>query len=325
MSRAMRKQALYNTKKSFNDSIAKAMMTFAEREQLTPSATVVLVRPSGGRFEVYLIRRSRSSGFMGGLFVFPGGVVDPVDCDSRFWLRHVDLPADRIDRRLGGGLSTGQALSYGVAAIRETLEESGVMLARQNGNEKATTERIAQVRARQGADGRWFAERIAEAGWTLTLSSLNRWSRWITPLGMSRRFDTRFFAAAMPEWQRCSPDDRETVDGRWATPLQGLEENLNGGIPLSPPTVVTLHQLLDYDSFEDVLEEAGGRSWGETIRPRMVKLEKGAVIIEPWDPQYGDERIDPDANEMKRRLVRAGEPFSRIWFHEGRWRPVAAG
>ena len=262
---------------------------------------------------------------MGGLFVFPGGVVDPVDRDSRFWLRHVDLTADRIDRRLGGGLSTDQTMSYGVAAIRETLEEAGVLLARRNGDVQAATKPIGQLRARQSADGGWFADRVADGGWTLSLSSLNRWSRWITPVGMSRRFDTRFFVAAMPEWQRCSPDDRETVDGVWATPLQALEENLNGSIPLSPPTVVTLHQLTDHDSFEDVLAEARGRSWGETIRPRMVKLEKGAVIIEPWDPRYEDERIDIDAKEMKRHLACAGEPFTRIWFHDGRWRPVAAG
>jgi 8-oxo-dGTP pyrophosphatase MutT (NUDIX family) len=301
------------------------MSNFPENETLIPSATVLLLRPSGGRFEVYLIRRSRASGFMGGLFVFPGGMVDPADRDSRFWLRHVDLTSDRIDRRLGGGLSTDKVLSFAVAAIRETLEESGVLLADQNGAAKTTAERIAQLRARQGTDGGWFADGVGKGGWTLKLSALNRWRRWITPVGMSRRFETLFFVAVMPEGQRCRPDDRETVDGVWAMPLQGLEENLSGSIPLSPPTVVTLHQLLDYDGFADVMAEARGRSWGETIRPRMVKLEKGPVIIEPWDPRYGDERIDPDPKELKRHLVPAGEPFSRIWFHEGRWRPVGVG
>ena len=313
------------TRAFFNSRNTKDMMTSAEREQLTPSATVVLVRPHGDRFQVYLMRRSRKSGFMGGLFVFPGGVVDAEDCDTEFWLRHVDLAADQVDERIGGEFSTARALSYGVAAIRETLEESGVLFACRNGVQATAATPAVRLRQRQKDGPGWFAEQIAAGGWTLSLSSLNPWTRWITPVGMSKRFNTLFYLALMPEAQQCSPDEHETVQGIWATPRQGLEGNLDGEIPLSPPTVVTLHQLLAYRSLEQLVEEARSRSWGETIRPRMVKFEKGAVIIEPWDPRYEDEPLEIDPKQLEKQLVPAGEPFSRIWFHKGRWRTVAPG
>jgi 8-oxo-dGTP pyrophosphatase MutT (NUDIX family) len=302
------------------------MMTDTDtRETLTPSATVILVRPHGDRFQVYLIRRSRKSGFMGGLFVFPGGVVDPEDRDPAFWLRHVDMSADRIDEKIGGEYSTDRALSYGVAAIRETLEESGVFFAHRNGAKTAAAAPAGRLRQRQQDGPGWFAEQVAAGGWTLSLSVLNPWSRWITPVGMSRRFVTLFYLAVMPEAQQCSPDAHETIQGVWATPRQGLAANLDGEIPLSPPTVVTLHQLLAYQSLEQLLAGAGARDWGETIRPRMLKHQKGAVIIEPWDPQYEDEALQIDPEQLEKHLVPAGEPFSRIWFHEGRWRTVGAG
>lgn len=80
-------------------------MKTPEDISLIPSATVVLLRPFQERFEVYLVRRSRKSGFMGGLCVFPGGVVDPQDTDAVFWNPRVDLSPEGVDRRLGGGLS----------------------------------------------------------------------------------------------------------------------------------------------------------------------------------------------------------------------------
>lgn len=302
-----------------------AMHTSEVSQPIVPSATVLLVRPMENRFQVYLTRRSRRSGFMGGLYVFPGGVVDPKDRDPAFWKHHVDLTAEQIDRRLGGGLPTDEAMAFGIAAIRETAEESGVLLASANGGSHGTAAGFVRPSAEDRRGGAWLADEAGKNGWTLGLSSLLRWTRWITPMGMKKRFDTLFFLSPMPEGQTCRPDAYETVEGLWATPKAGLEGNLTGEIPLSPPTVVTLHQLLAFETLADLLAEARRRPWGEAIRPRMVKLDDGAVIVEPWDPMYGAERIRIEPETLDAAIAAVGAPFSRIWIHRGRCLPIAAG
>jgi hypothetical protein len=301
------------------------VMKAAEDMPLIPSATVVLVRPFQDRFQVYLIRRSRNSGFMGGLYVFPGGLVDPQDRDEAFWRSRVDLTPDRVELRLGGGLSTQEATAYGIAAIRETAEESGVMLAFGKGDSDGAAARFSRPTPDAARRSGWMADEARKSGWTLALSSLLRWSRWITPIGMKKRFDTRFFLALMPEGQSCSPDEHETIQGRWATPREGLAANLAGKIPLSPPTVVTLHQLLAFDTLAGLLADARRRSWGGAIRPRMIPLDRGAVIVEPWDPMYAAERIEIDPDTLEAKVADAGAPFSRIWIHRGRCLPIAPG
>jgi hypothetical protein len=139
---------------------------------------------------------------------------------------------------------------------------------------------------------------------------------------MKKRFDTRFFLAVIPEGQTCRPDLRETVHGVWVTPEEGLKRNLDGKIPLSPPTVVTLHQLLPFADLDTLLGEAESRPWGDPVRPRMIPLEKGAIIIEPWDPLYGRDRIEIDTGRLQSAVAPVGRPFSRIWLHRGLWRPI---
>ena len=94
-----------------------------------PAATLILVRRHAGEIQVYLLRRSNTSGFMAGNFVFPGGLVDRVDRDAAAWQAHADLTADGIDQRFGAGLDPAEAVGFAVAAIRETFEEAGALLA----------------------------------------------------------------------------------------------------------------------------------------------------------------------------------------------------
>jgi len=95
-----------------------------------PAATVILVREEAGHLQVYLLRRSQTSGFMPGSYVFPGGLVDHGDRDDALWQAHVDLAPDALGERLGAAAVGFDALCYGVAAVRETFEEAGVLLAR---------------------------------------------------------------------------------------------------------------------------------------------------------------------------------------------------
>ena len=98
-------------------------------EKPRAASTIVLVREKGSAFDVYLLKRSGQSGFFPGSYVFPGGKVASDDRDADLWLRHSDLDLPGVERRLGGSLPSDEALAYGVAAIRETFEEGGVLLA----------------------------------------------------------------------------------------------------------------------------------------------------------------------------------------------------
>ena len=289
-----------------------------------PAATVILVREHRSVLQVYLLKRNAKSSFMAGNYVFPGGILNPADWNHTLWQRHVDLSAERLCNRLGGDLSFEQAMAYGIAAIRETLEEAGVFLARRTNQRESDLKRIADLRSLAELPRRWFLNLVISEGWTVRLSALYRWSRWITPLLMKHRYDTRFFLAFMPPDQRCEPDNRETTHGRWISPAMGLAANIAGEVPLAPPTTVVLHELLKYPTLADLKKAAQVRPWGPANMPRLIPLKKGALLIEPWDAQYRQAQIEIDGNRMAKALLPAETPFSRIWCHEGRYRPVKA-
>lgn len=287
------------------------------------AATVILLRQGAPGLQVYLVQRRGGSGFMAGNHVFPGGVVDPGDRDAARWAEAADLAPTVVDDRLGGGLPWEEALAYGVAAIRETFEEAGTFFGDLGGAGGLGT---LCDRRRDGPlpDG-WLAAAVSAPGSRLAVSALARWAWWVTPPGMKRRFDTRFFVAAAPAGQRCSPDGREVVAGDWFAPEEALARNLAGELALSPPTLVTLHDLLGRDDARAVLADAAARPWGAPLGPRFVRTDRGALILEPWDPEHGSAGPLTLPGRLEDAVVPLGEPFSRLW-HDGRiWRPVRAG
>jgi len=286
-----------------------------------PASTVVLLREDGSGLEVYLLRRSARSGFFPGSYVFPGGSVDPEDRANELWLKHVDLDLAGIENRFGKNPGPEETLAYGIAAIRETFEEAGVLLGRKRGGDFLDIAPLCEIRAAGKIAKGWLREKAAEGEWLLSLSRLLGWSHWITPEAFRPRFDTRFFLAFMPEGQACAPDMRETTQGVWIEPLSALEGNMQGQIPLSPPTLVTLQELVTCRSFEDLDQGRPVRSWGEPRLPRLIRLSEGAIIIEPWDHMIHEE-IDVDEERLKNLVLQAGRPFSRLWLHKGIWRPV---
>ena len=112
-------------------------MTGSPRRPATPSpsATLILIRQHGADVQVYLLRRSADSPFMPGTYVFPGGRMDDDDKDTAFWKNHVDLPSEGLAGALGGPVET--MLPYAVAAIRETWEEAGLLVATPAGKRSA--------------------------------------------------------------------------------------------------------------------------------------------------------------------------------------------
>ncbi len=170
----------------------------AALEESRPASTIVLVRAHGTGFQVYLLKRSGQSGFFPGSYVFPGGTVDSDDRDTDFWQRYSDLALTEVDQRLGGTLPAMEALAYSVAAIRETFEEAGVLLASRAQESSSGMQAICGMRKVEKLSKGWLKEWVVSAGWDLSLSRLARWAHWITPEAFKPRFDTRFFLAFVP-------------------------------------------------------------------------------------------------------------------------------
>ena len=138
---------------------------------------------------------------------------------------------------------------------------------------------------------------------------------------MPRRYDTRFFMAFMPRDQECTPDLNEVTHGIWISPEKGLAGNFKGEIPLSPPTMVTLHELLKFSSLKALKKEMKTRTWEKALLPRLIASHQGKMIVEPWDPMF-NKKVDMNSSELEKVILPPGEPFSRLWLHEGLWKPV---
>jgi 8-oxo-dGTP pyrophosphatase MutT (NUDIX family) len=289
-----------------------------------PAATVILVRENRGQLQVYLIKRSPQSGFMPNMFVFPGGTLDRSDQDERLWKAHANLSEGQVDRLLPGGIPAPTAAAYACAAIRECLEEVGVFLAKTEDRQPGELERIGQLARSADRSPGWFNQVVSAEKWTLDFRALHRWSHWITPSELQRRYDTKFFLASMPPAQKCRPDPRETTDGIWVAPDRALADNLSGRLPLSPPTLVSLHQLLAFEGRDELLRTAANRQWGDAITPQLVSVRIGTLILEPWDPQYGQSAEAVEQDLPAPAPLNVGEPFSRLLNRDGVWRPVAA-
>lgn len=287
------------------------------------ASTVILIREEGGEPQVFLLKRSGGSGFFPGNYVFPGGALDPEDRNPELWKAHVDMEPKEVSRRLGGGLSEEEVFAFGVAAIRETFEEAGVLLANRSEQTEGDLKRVCEWRtSTTGLHKDWAQKLVVYDGWTLAFTRLARWAHWITPELMGRRFDTRFFLVFMPPGQECIPDTRETTHGIWISPEKGLAGNLEGEIPLSPPTLITLHELLQYSDIHKLKKEVQSRPWGEALLPRLIPLPLGPIILEPWDPMYQDEEVRIDPDRLENSILPLGAAFSRVWYHEGIWRPI---
>jgi 8-oxo-dGTP pyrophosphatase MutT (NUDIX family) len=284
-----------------------------------PASTLILTRDATQGIEVYLLKRSEKSGFMAGHYVFPGGAIERDDGDWSFWESRVDVSAEEVQGILGGGLPFDLALGHSVAAVRETFEECGVLLAvEKKGGRQTEADTSGPAQSRKVSR---FRVKIAREGLVLALSALRPWSHWITPASIPKRYDTRFYMACMPKGQHCDPDQRETTHGLWIGPQEALERNMKGSLRLSPPTLVTLHEMLKGQSFSDGVAGVERTLWGEPRTPRLIASSKGPFLLLPWDPVFGEAHpMDQSAPETSGLPVGVG--FSRLWLDNGIWRPI---
>ena len=253
------------------------------------AATVLILRDGLDGLEVFMLKRNLNSDFVGGAYVFPGGAVDPADAEVAVAQRCPDLDDVEASRRLG--LAVG-GLAFWVAAIRESFEEAGVLLARHADGRRldlsgpGTAERFAGHRDDVDNERRTIAEIAVQEDLHLDVGQLHYFSRWITPLGAHRRYDTRFFVCAAPEGQEVVEDSRELIGTQWLTPAEALRRHDAGDITMIFPTVRTLVALSRFDRADAVLDHARAQSRVEGILPTISDGDDGMRIVLPGDPEH---------------------------------------
>jgi 8-oxo-dGTP pyrophosphatase MutT (NUDIX family) len=280
----------------FDAVLAKRIADIAAGE-LEPAttrnaATVMVVRdaPAGG-VEVLMLKRPAAMKFAGGAYVFPGGSVDRADfgdadfgdadaAGTRAKAAWRGPSAEEFGERLGATPELARALVC--AAVRETFEEAGVLLA-------GTPDGAVVVPDGPG----WEADRAAlnegavslagvlgRRGLVLRADLLTPWARWITPLAEPKRFDARFFAAALPAGQQVRAHAAEADKMVWVRPDEALDAARRGEMSLLPPTATTLGEFTLASGAGDILGRARKVA---PIQPALVNSEDGQAWLEVPD------------------------------------------
>ena len=279
--------------------------------KLRNAATVVLLRPAEDSFEVFMLRRHRGHDFMAKVWVFPGGALDERDL------------VPEIEEVIDDGDYT--ALGLRVAAIRETFEESGLLLAHRRGQDTTIAlddEDLAkQIETlRQGVDGGeiGMVEVCECENLVLDVDSLGYLAHWITPHFESRRYDTHFFVAPAPPKQLASHDDAETTNSAWWSPQEALAKYRNEEILLAPPTIRVLEELTDFSSLSELLNDLDRRPAPPAILPHAVGLDSDElVLLLPGDPDYpADDPRLADATPIKSGITRMVRRDGQWWSAE---------
>jgi 8-oxo-dGTP pyrophosphatase MutT (NUDIX family) len=270
------------------------------------ASTIMLLRQGSG-VEAYLLRRTRTLDFAPGACVFPGGSVDERDADPEIgWAG--PSPAEIADQL---GTSSERARALVCAAVRETFEESGVLLA---GSSPAAlvddSAALARDRHALLEGSASFGELLGRLGLMLRADVLTPWARWITPEASPRRFDTWFFAAALPPGQTASltaPAEQAGQAGRtgpgesdagiWLRPAEALNSARTGQITLVPPTAVTLGELAGHENVAGVLAQH-----------RVMTLRMPTVMVTEHEAWLAMPPLDQPPGQPPPSPQRAGDP-----------------
>ncbi|ODT99012.1 MAG: hypothetical protein ABS81_26625 [Pseudonocardia sp. SCN 72-86] len=255
-----------------------AAATSSSREPVVPrpAATVLLLRDDpDSRLQVFLQRRVKGMAFAGGMTVFPGGGVDASDRAGIAW--EGPEPAWWAQRL---GCDVDEAAGFVLAAVRETFEECGVLLADGASVDAAT---LARARDDVAERRRPFGGVLAELGLRVRADLLHPWARWITPIVQPRRYDTAFFTAIVPTGQEADAQTTEAVEATWWTPSAALEAFRDGEIGLMRPTRTI---LTDIAAFPDAaaLHAAAPTGAISSILPMVV--EGLPDVLLPGDEGY---------------------------------------
>ena len=292
------------------------------------AATVILLRdkdPEG--FEVFLLKRHEKSSFMGGNYVYPGGRVDRKDGSLEICSFSKGITPEEARKILGGALSPEESFAHWIAGIRELFEEAGVLLAYDQRGKllqlKDREEQESLLHYREGLqmDKITICELAQKENLLFALDHLHYYAHWITPEARSERFDTYFFIARYPLGQEASHDQKETTAGAWLTPRKALEENLEGEVVLSPPTLKTLEDLSRVRNIEEIFDSLK-KVEIQPVLPVLTKISDHPLLVFPWDPEYEIfQKGQIPSPTQHGRLSQPGDNTTRLLMKEDRWLP----
>ncbi|MER5225396.1 NUDIX hydrolase [Streptomyces flaveus] len=267
--------------------------------RLTPvtpkrAATVMLLKDTDGTPAVHMLRRRASMAFAGGAYAYPGGGVDPRDDERQ--IRWTGPTRAWWASRLGVDETSAQAIVC--AAVRETYEEAGVLLAGPTPDSvvgDTTGDDWEADREALVARDVSFAEFLERRGLVLRSDLLGAWTRWITPEFEPRRYDTWFFVAALPEGQRTRNASTEADSTVWIRPGEAADAYDKGDLLMMPPTIATLRQLRSYATAAEALAAAPGRDLTPVLA--QARLENGELVLS-W----------PGHDEFTKHIPTGGAP-----------------
>jgi 8-oxo-dGTP pyrophosphatase MutT (NUDIX family) len=258
-----------------------------------PAATLSIVRDVAGGFEVLMMQRTLSAGFMPGAYVFPGGAIDREDRDPQLYALCSGIDDAAASRALG---VERDGLAYWVGAIRECFEEAGLLLCYDAQGElvrfedSATAQRFVEHRAALNAGKLSFAEFCRTERLRLAADRLTYFSHWITPLAAPKRYDTRFFAAVAPAHQQPLHDAQELIDTVWVSPAEAIERDRAGTFSLRTPTLATLRQFDACSDCAGLLQTLGAQ---KEIRAILPAIGADGARVLPDDPGYAQATLNP--------------------------------
>jgi 8-oxo-dGTP pyrophosphatase MutT (NUDIX family) len=247
----------------------------------TDAATVILVRDGVSGLEAFLLRRVIGMAFAGGMTAFPGGGVDRRDADASVAWNGPDASwwASRF------GCDPAMARALVCSAVRETFEESGVLLAGPDAAGVVSDARPFHDARKDLVERKYsLAQFLAANTLVLRADLLRPWANWVTPAEESRRYDTRFFLAAMPAGQHADGATTEAQDVAWQRPAEALRDWEEGRRGLLPPTWMVLAELNEHPTVASAM--AAERTVDKII-PKLVRDGMRVRVVLPGDPAYG--------------------------------------
>jgi 8-oxo-dGTP pyrophosphatase MutT (NUDIX family) len=240
------------------------------------------VRDRNDALEVLMLRRNLNSDFVGGAYVFPGGGVDASDATRAAEERVVGLNDVDASRRLG--LESG-GLAYYVAALRETFEEAGLLVACDRDGapveiDDARRQRLTHERRALNNRETTFLEILARESLHLDVRDVGYFAHWVTPVGPPRRYDTRFFVVPAPLNQRASHDAGETIADLWVRPAEALAAHGRGEFEMIFPTIRTLESIAHCTSVAALVAQVGA----------LTSIPKNEPVIIDGEPRLASEQ-----------------------------------
>lgn len=236
-----------------------------------------------------MVRRHHKSKFMANAHVFPGGRVDEQDCAPGLAALVLPFEAATAARRLGHD-DPAVALGFYLAAVRETLEEAGLLpgLGRAPGGGQQPGQQLARWRSQLNDHTLELAGLLSQLEHPLQLDQLRYLDHWVTPEFEHRRFSARFFICRAPPDQQASFDPHETTAGQWFTVAELLQGNSENRLHLAPPTLCILERLAPHQDVDVMLDAAPDRPLPATMPRPLIKGASALTLLLPGDHRYDD-------------------------------------